>query len=44
MRHKHNTLCPCGSGHKYKKCCGRAPTEEQRRRWTRIKELFLTGK
>lgn len=18
--------CPCGSGHKYKKCCGQAPT------------------
>ena len=39
-----NQPCPCGSGHKYKKCCGKSPTKEQRERFTKLKELFLTGK
>ncbi|MBE3045959.1 SEC-C domain-containing protein [Candidatus Bathyarchaeota archaeon] len=28
MPSKRNAPCPCGSGRKFKKCCGRAPTEE----------------
>lgn len=43
MTPKRDALCPCGSGHKYKKCCGKSPTEEQRRRWAKIRKLFLVG-
>ena len=41
---KRNAPCPCGSGKKFKKCCGKSPTAEQRARWAKIRELFLTGK
>ena len=35
-----NSKCPCGSGHKYKKCCGAAPTAEQRERVQKLIDLF----
>lgn len=43
---KRNAPCPCGSGHKFKKCCGpswRKPGKWQRRMWTKVVERFLTG-
>lgn len=38
-----NEKCPCGSGHKYKKCHGAPPTEEQKARWQRVAEKFKIG-
>jgi uncharacterized protein YchJ len=38
-----NEKCPCGSGHKYKKCCGAPPTEEQQARLAKLKDMFTPG-
>jgi hypothetical protein len=35
-----NAPCPCGSGHKYKKCHGKPPTEEQKARFRKLVEAF----
>jgi hypothetical protein len=35
-----NTPCPCGSGKKFKKCHGKPPTEEQRARFAKLRDLF----
>ena len=35
-----NQKCPCGSGHKYKKCCGKPPTEEQKERFRKLQQIF----
>jgi len=44
QRPPRNAPCPCGSGHKFKKCHGKAPTKEQKTRLAKLKELFLGGK
>lgn len=31
-----NTPCRCGSGHKYKRCCG--ATAQQRKHWARMQK------
>lgn len=43
MPPKRNAPCLCGSGHKFKKCCGRAPTEEQTARWRKVVQAFRVG-
>ena len=40
MEQKRNAKCACGSGHKYKKCCGKGQTEWQAKQWQRITDAF----
>jgi preprotein translocase subunit SecA len=35
-----NEPCPCGSGHKFKKCCGKPPTKEQQERFAKLQAIF----
>jgi len=37
---KRNAPCPCGSGHKYKKCHGAPATEEQKKRFAQLQAAF----
>jgi len=43
MKTRRNDKCPCGSGHKYKKCCGKPQTQEQKTMLARLKEMFEIG-
>jgi hypothetical protein len=40
MQPKRNAKCPCGKGHKFKKCCGKARTDWQKAMWARIVAAF----
>ena len=40
MPPKCNAPCPCGSGHKFKKCHGRVRTSWQKRMWDRLQRAF----
>lgn len=37
-----NAPCPCGSGHKFKKCCGKKLTEEQCKELKRLQDAFAS--
>jgi preprotein translocase subunit SecA len=43
MKPRRNDKCPCGSGYKYKKCCGKPPTEEQNTMLANLKKMFEIG-
>lgn len=44
MAPKRNAKCPCGSGHKYKKCCGKERSNEQSRLLELLKKQFSVGR
>ncbi len=39
-RTPHNAKCPCGSRHKFKKCCGRTTPQQAHEGLTRLKGTF----
>ncbi len=39
---KRNDLCPCGSGKKYKKCCGKTEAQLQQKRHEGLKSRALS--
>jgi uncharacterized protein YecA (UPF0149 family) len=41
MKQKRNSLCNCGSGKKYKKCCQIAEYENKKKEEEKIQEEFL---